>query len=61
MVYFRIVHLTLRNQSKNNCEEQAVEIVLGPKRAFSNGNTGSLCRRKREGSGVSAIPSLRGS
>jgi len=47
-VYFRVVHLT---QDGHGCapvatyREQTVEIALGPKGAFENGNIGALVRR----------------
>ena len=40
--------------------EQTVEIALGPKGAFENGNIGILLRRARGDRVVSALPSLRG-
>ncbi len=61
VVYFRIVHLALRKDGKNDCERQIVEPSLGPKGAFGNGNTGSLFRRRPKGRAVSAIPPPRGS
>jgi hypothetical protein len=47
-VYFRIVHLAQNTQSGAHLapfSEQAVEIALGPKGAFENGNIGTLTRR----------------
>lgn len=40
--------------------EQTVEIALGPKGAFENGNIGALLRRARADWVVSALPPLRG-
>ena len=39
-VYFRIVHIALHGQSgPDTYREQTVEISLGPKGVFENGNT----------------------
>ena len=57
--WFRIVHLA---QDPDNgapmtaYREQTVEIVLGPKGAFVNGNFGALTRRAPSGQVVSAVP-----
>jgi hypothetical protein len=40
--------------------EQTVEIALGPKGAFENGNIGALTRRMLADKVVSAVPSSRG-
>lgn len=40
--------------------DQTVEIALGPKVAFVNGNIGSLTRRVAAGRVVSAVPAPRG-
>jgi hypothetical protein len=62
-VWFRIVHLA--NNGPNDApvaayREQMVEIALGPKGAFENGNIGTFLRRARGDRVVSALPSLRG-
>ena len=62
-VWFRIVHLA---QVAHSCapvaayREQTVEIALGPKGAFVNGNFGALTRRAPPGKVVSAVPPGRG-
>ena len=62
-VWFRIVHLP---QVAHSCapvaayREQTVEIALGPKGAFENGNMGALTRRVPNGRVVTALPPLRG-
>ena len=62
-IYFRIVHLA---QAAHSCapvaayREQTVEIALGPKGAFVNGNFGALTRRAPPGQVVSAVPPGRG-
>ena len=60
-VWFRIVHITLQDTvgSVPYCEQQ-VEIALGPKGAFENGNIGILTRRVPAGQVVSAVPPPRG-
>lgn len=71
-VYFRIVHATLK--CVNGCDvraragpmeatlcDQTVEIALGPKGVFENGNIGALKRRVTAGQVVKAAPSPRGS
>jgi len=60
-VWFRIVHITLEgNVSSATYREQTVEIALGPKGAFENGNIGILTRRVPSGQVVSAVPPARG-
>jgi hypothetical protein len=62
-VYFRIVHLAQAGHSGAlvaTCREQTVEIALGPKGAFENGNIGALRRRAPAGQVVSAVPPGRG-
>jgi len=62
-VWFRIVHLTQDAQSGGPVaayREQTVEIALGPKWAFENGNIGALRRRAPLGQVVSAVPPGRG-
>jgi hypothetical protein len=62
-VWFRIVHLA---QVGHSCatvapyREQMVEIALGPKGAFENGNIGALMRRVPADRVVNAVPPLRG-
>ncbi|MGB7631948.1 MAG: hypothetical protein WBM29_12840, partial [Candidatus Deferrimicrobium sp.] len=62
-VYFRIVHVVLNG---NKCapvapyREQTVEIALGPKGAFENGNIGPLTRRVPTDSVISGMPPRRG-
>jgi hypothetical protein len=62
-VWFRIVHLA---QDGLNCalvaayREQTVEIALGPKGAFENGNVGALTRRVAADKVVRAAPPSRG-
>jgi len=63
-VWFRIVHLA--RTSHNDApvaayREQAVEIALGPKGAFENGNMGTLMRRVPVDRVVSAALPSRGS
>jgi len=42
-VYFRIVNIALHGQDGSDTyREQTVEITLGPKGAFENGNVGTL-------------------
>jgi hypothetical protein len=62
-VYFRIVHVSLQGQNGAPVaayREQTVEIALGPKGAFENGNVGTLTRRVRADRVVSAVPPRRG-
>jgi len=62
-VWFRIVHLA---RVAHSCapvaayREQMIEIALGPKGAFENGNIGALTRRVFTDSVVSATPLHRG-
>ena len=62
-VYFRIVHLA---QVAHSCaplaayREQTVEIALGPKVAFVNGNIGALSRRAPLNQVLSAVQAGRG-
>ena len=61
--YFRIVHAT-QNGHKDApmaaYREQTVEIALGPKGAFENGNIGALIRRGPADQVVRAAPLSRG-
>jgi hypothetical protein len=60
-VYFRIVHMALRDQSgPDTYRQQTVEIALGPKDAFKNGNIGTLARRVLNSGVVSPAPVPRG-
>ena len=62
-VRFRIVHVSLQGQNGGPVaayREQTVEIALGPKGAFENGNIGTLTRRVRADRVVSAVPPPRG-
>jgi hypothetical protein len=62
-IWFRIVHLPQDAQSGAavaTYREQSVEIALGPKGAFENGNIGALTRRVPGDRGVSAVPQPRG-
>ena len=62
-VWFRIVHLAQDAQSGAPVaayREQTVEIALGPKGTFENGNIGTLTRRAPPGKVVSAVPPGRG-
>ncbi len=59
-VWFRIVHITLEgNVGSATYREQTVEIALGPKGAFENGNIGILTRQVPAGQVVSAVPPPR--
>ena len=58
-VYFRIVHLAQNAQSGAivaTYREQTVEIALGPKGAFENGNIGALRLRAPPSQVVSSTP-----
>jgi len=62
-VYFRIVHLAQETPCGAPVaayREQIVEIALGPKGAFENGNIGSLFRRAPPDQLLSAAPPGRG-
>ncbi len=62
-IWFRIVHIALDVQDANCVAtylEQAVEIALGPKGAFENGNIGSLTRRVPANRVVSAVSPREG-
>ena len=62
-VWFRIVHLA---QDGHGCtpvaayREQTIEIALGPKGAFENGNIGTLRRRAPPGQVLYAVPPGQG-
>ena len=58
-VWFRIVHITMDSQN-TGYRKQTVEIALGPRRAFENGNIGGLTRRVPSDRVVSAVPPRRG-
>jgi hypothetical protein len=58
-IWFRIVHeaIDLHNGDQGAaCREQTVEIALGPKGAFENGNVGTLTRRVPADRVVHAVP-----
>jgi len=56
-VYFRIVHVALDAANGTPAyREQTVEIALGPKGAFENGNIGSITRRVPAEQVVNALP-----
>jgi hypothetical protein len=60
-VWFRIVHITLEGSACSATYiEQTVEVALGPKGAFENGNIGTLTRRVPANRVVSASPLPRG-
>ncbi len=62
-IWFRIVHITLDGPDGAPVaayREQTVEIALGSKGAFENGNVGTLTRRVAAGQVVSAVPPPRG-
>jgi hypothetical protein len=72
-VWFRIVHVAVdgtngapvaasarRSLGEGGYREQTVEIALGPKGAFENGNVGRLTRRVPADQVISAIPPPRG-
>ncbi len=62
-IYFRIVHLAQVGHPGATVgpdREQMVEIALGPKGAFGNGNVGALKRRAPTELAVSAVPPGRG-
>jgi hypothetical protein len=59
MVWFRGVHLAQNAQSctrANTYSEQTVEIALGPKGAFENGNIGTLRLRAPPSQVVPSLP-----
>ena len=61
-IWFKIVHITpeLRDvRPKATDHDQTVEIVLGPKGTFENGNLGTLTRRVPADWVVSAVPQRR--
>ena len=62
-VWFRIVHVALDARTGAPLaayREQTVEIALGPRGAFENGNVGTLTRRAADDRVVSAVPPRRG-
>ena len=62
-VWFRIVHVAADGHHRalgNAIREQTVEITLGPKGAFKNGNVGAVTRRVEANRVVSALPESRG-
>ena len=62
-VWFRIVHATQNGHNGAPVaayREQRVEIALGPKGAFDNGNIGALMRRAPPGQEPSTVLPVRG-
>ncbi len=62
-VYFRVVHLAQISQGSAPLapfSDQMVEIALGPKGAFENGNIGVLRRQAPPDQVLSAAPPARG-
>jgi hypothetical protein len=62
-VWFRIVHIATdghRRALGDAVREPTVEIALGPKGAFKNGNVGAVTRRVAVDRVVSALPEPRG-
>jgi hypothetical protein len=62
-VWFRIVHVAADGHHcalGDAIREQTVEIALGPKGAFKNGNVGAVTRRVAADRVVSALPEPRG-
>jgi hypothetical protein len=58
-VWFRIVHVAVDGQAGAPVaayREQTVEIALGPKGAFENGNVGALTRRVPADRVINALP-----
>jgi len=58
-VWFRIVHVAEDGHQRalgDAIREQTVEIALGPKGAFTNGNVGTATRQLGTGQIVSALP-----
>ena len=56
-MWFRIIHVTLEDAPGSTAyREQTIEVTLGPKGAFENGNIGILTRRVPTNQVVSAIP-----
>ena len=58
-VWFRIIHVAEDGHHRalgDALREQSVEIALGPKGAFKNGNVGAVTRRVAADRGVSAVP-----
>jgi len=53
-------HITLEGNVGSAYREQTVEIALGPKRAFENGNIGIFTRQVPAGQVISAVPPPRG-
>ncbi|MBI1913131.1 MAG: hypothetical protein HYS21_14185 [Deltaproteobacteria bacterium] len=56
-VYIRIVHVTPENTSYfSTLREQTVEIALGPKGVFENGNIGVVKKQVPPDEVVNAVP-----
>jgi len=56
VIMFRIVHKTLQDEPPDAYRDQTVEIALGPRDAFKNGNVGTLVRRVPTQNVVCAVP-----
>ncbi|MCL6644810.1 MAG: hypothetical protein K6U88_07510, partial [Dehalococcoidia bacterium] len=62
-IWFRILHVAVDGTNGGPVaayREQTVEIALGPKGAFENGNIGTLTRRVPADRVVCAVPPRRG-
>jgi hypothetical protein len=62
-VWFRVVHIAPQDRDDApvaTYRDQTVEIALGPKGAFENGNIGALKRRVATDSVISGMPPRRG-
>jgi hypothetical protein len=62
-IYFRVIHAALKGHNDGPMaayREQTVEIALGPKGAFENGNIGALRRGAPPDQVLSAFPPGRG-
>ncbi len=62
-VWFRIIHVAEDGHHRtlgDSIREQTVEIALGPKRAFKNGNVGKATRQLEAARVVTALPEPRG-
>ena len=62
-IWFRIVHIAADGHHRalgDAIREQTVEIALGPKGAFKNGNVGAVTRQVAADRVVTALPKPRG-
>jgi len=60
-VWFRVVHLAQNGHNSAPVaayREQMVEIVLGPKRVFENGNIGTLTHPSQTDAAVGVTPGI---